>query len=241
MNNYSEKLVALCNRKDPKRVTKQCFGVPEIYIAQDADVKTAADTSFETLLRTAILKAVGEGGQLNVYVDCDDVLLDLLGPMVKVLNLAFKTEILIQEVQEWDTLGQLFGERAVGLAFRKLVPLLEPKGDALAAFKILCSKPELNVHILTAVSGEAQTDRRLSIQKWLPWFPIEKLIFERDKSKYSGGLLIDDGLHNILSYDGLRMIVDMPHNRKQIDDLRVARISSLEEALSLFPTYTSSL
>lgn len=238
MANYSEKLVKLCNRKDPNRVSKECKGVPEIYVPEIGEVKTAGAQEFGVLFKTAVQSALSKGEKLKVYVDCDDVIASLLEPMITVFNLAFKTEIEPLDIIEWNRLGELFGERAVGLAFKGLVPLLPEKDGAFDALLLLFKNPLFDTHILTAVSGDSTVDRTLWVRENLPWFPIERLIFEKDKSKYSGGLLIDDAVHNIEAYDGLRVMINMPHNlSSETEDPRVIRHQSLAQFVSCIEDY----
>lgn len=235
MINYSEKLVGLCNSKDPKRVSKGCFGVPKVYVPEGTQVKEAS-ASFEEILHTTIASKVASGEKLDVYVDCDDVLADLFHPMLSVLNKAFGKNILPEEINTWDRLSEIFSLSAVTKAFELLVPELKEKDDAFMALNNLYSKSYLNVNILTALTGEKQMARIQWVKDNLPWFPVENLIFDRDKSKYSGGLIIDDAVHNIDSYDGLRILITMPHNQAYtVSDARIKRLQSLADVLILMP------
>ena len=187
--------------------------------------------SFKEKLR----KLLNKSGKLKLYVDMDDTILDSLSSMVSYLNSLGKRDPMKKEdVATWDYFKKWFSDKEIEDSFANTVDSAGFKPNTEQAFKRLLSNPKLDVYILTATSKPFQERRVEWVKKNMSYFPIEKLIFSHDKHEYGDGILIDDGMHNIEKYPGLKFIVTMPHNKSEKLDKDTVRINNLSEVLEYF-------
>ena len=139
---------------------------------------------------------------MPIYVDFDDVILDTCPRVVKILNkLQPEVDFKFSDLKEWDILDEYYKKENVTEAFKQA--MAEPNfiPGSLEALQDLMASDH-KIYVLTATSEENQKARKELFKHFLPWFPLRNLIFEKDKSKYSGGILIDDHDKNILGYEG---------------------------------------
>jgi 5'(3')-deoxyribonucleotidase len=171
---------------------------------------------------------------MNIYVDIDDVLTENLSLMIEYLN-KYKVGPYIKynEVTDWNYFNKLYPRECIEESFGYAIRNTYFKKRSRTALIELLREDKFNVHLLTATLKKFKEDRLEWIRKNMPWFPPEKIIFEKNKAKYSGGILIDDGIHNVDRYKGFSFLVDMPHNRGYKIKSNQLRVRSLAEAVKI--------
>lgn len=169
--------------------------------------------------------------RIKVYIDADDVLFDSNKLLVEYLNALGKhPAVRYQDIDHWDYLKQWYSDDDLKNAFARIVLDVKFKAGADKALKWFYEQPLFDTYVLTATYEENQPGRISYFEENLPWFPIERVIFDKDKSKYSGGILIDDAPHNIHAYQGIKFVVEAPWNKNEIFDGQTVRVKNLKEA-----------
>ena len=69
--------------------------------------------------------------------------------------------------------------------------------------------------------------------KWLdeyfPFIDSKKIVFCNDKSLIRADVLIDDGWHNLVNFEGIKILYDYPYNQ----EVRNLRVKSWNEILKV--------
>ena len=77
---------------------------------------------------------------------------------------------------------------------------------------MLCENHD--VYIVTAYTANTCVDKVRWVQKYLPFFDINKIVFCNNKSLFKADVLIDDAPHNLESFPNTTICFDMPYNRE---------------------------
>ena len=96
----------------------------------------------------------------------------------------------------------------------KLFKLLSIKNNAANIIETIIKDHE--VYIVTANTSYncgVCDDKIDFIKKFLPFFPIKNVIFINNKSLLNLDILIDDGLHNLENFKGIKVVFDRPWNQ----------------------------
>ena len=154
--------------------------------------------------------------KLIILCDADDTLEDLLPYWLDELNQTYGYNVKKDDVKSWNlkaaypTLTQqqidapVFGD--------ELWSKITPVKDSSYYLQRLIEDGH-NVYIVTAAnyqSIEAKVNRLLEI---FPFFHWKKIITTWDKQLIKGDVLIDDGIHNLIGGDYVKLLFDQPHNR----------------------------
>jgi 5'-nucleotidase len=93
-----------------------------------------------------------------------------------------------------------------------------------------------DIYIVTAYSVDACVDKVRWVEKHLPNFNVENIIFCNDKSVLNLDYLIDDGPHNIVGFKQIGIIYDMSYNRylKNCDWTILPRVCDWLDIKNLF-------
>lgn len=174
----------------------------------------------------------------KIYVDIDDTIADLLEPMTRAFSAISVARgsgpISTDDVTYWDYFKDKFSEKDIKRVFSGVFPHLRLKDGAENALKSLVSDDRFDVHLLSATAEENQPIRNKWLKEVLPWFPMDKVIYDHDKEKYSDGTLIDDGWHNAEKWGGRVFLISMPHNQgKGVNMKSITRVGSFVDAVDL--------
>lgn len=168
----------------------------------------------------------------KIYIDIDDVLTNNLEMMLKYLNGLWGQEPLkVEDISTWEFLRKIFSRKEIEKSFEFAIENAEFKPCAEEALSELYRKKD-DIYILTATLDKFKEKRMIWIDEKLRWFPKENIIFEKNKEKYSGGILVDDAIHNIEKYDGVCFLVDMPHNINKAIEKEHKRVPNLSSAVN---------
>jgi len=165
----------------------------------------------------------------RILFDQDDVLFDFMGELIRRHNKHTGENRLVEECLTWD-IEKYYGREIMDIIkapgfFRDL----PPKAKSLETFERMYLSGDYDIRIVTSVMSHGYSGKIESILKNMPYFDLKHFIACSDKGSVWGDYLIDDGLHNQKSFEGIGtgILFDMPHNRLCNDYVRV---STLEEA-----------
>lgn len=161
---------------------------------------------------------------LTIALDVDDVIIDLLGTLVRRYNAAHHVQVFrrltIEDFTSWnirECLGDHIGERIYAdINDPKVYANAAPVAGALDGIAKLRAAGHRVIFVSSCVSG-ASADAKLA---WLrrhgiladnasaldDWFPV------KDKASVRADLLVDDGAHNVRAWPGFALLFDRPHN-----------------------------
>lgn len=153
---------------------------------------------------------------LTILTDADDVIENLLDCWVAMLNNRFGTSTSPEDVTDWNVslaFPTLTKEQVYGvLADDELWHMIEPIPGAQETLQKLYDEGH-NIYIVTASdyrTCKAKFDRILPLFPWLDW---NHVIITNNKQMVKGDILIDDGPHNLVDGDYMKLLFDRPHNR----------------------------
>lgn len=173
---------------------------------------------------------------LTILSDLDDVLWDLVGNWVHMLNICHNTSVKSEDVTDWE-IARFFPGVTSEELFRPLyLPFFweqtQPIPDALDTIKRLQDDGH-TVRVVTATHPNTVPHKVKWFLDKFPVFKWEDIVIASDKSLIRGDVLIDDGTHNLeaatQSIDNL-LLFDRPHNRAyNAEDHGMTRVKTWDE------------
>lgn len=153
---------------------------------------------------------------LTILTDADDVIENLLDCWVAMLNNRYGTSASPEDVTDWNVslaFSTLTREQVYSvLADDELWHMIEPIPGAQETLQKLHDEGH-DIYIVTASdyrTCKAKFDRILPLFPWLDW---NHVIITSNKQMVKGDILIDDGPHNLVDGDYMKLLFDRPHNR----------------------------
>ena len=173
-----------------------------------------------------------------IAVDMDDTLVGLLPAWVEYLNKQYNLKVRVEDIKQWDmrksfpTLNdkEIYGPLETDDFWDSVVPLPYARSYLYKLFK-----EGHTIRVVTA-SHPKTVDAKIS-RALCPYFNFigyKDVIVAYDKSCIQADVLIDDGPHNLKNFNGLRFLIDAPHNQDaDINDYdyRVLHIKEVYELL----------
>lgn len=170
---------------------------------------------FNRFLKLFTLRRKNE--KLKVLFDMDNVISDFASTVIPRLNERFGKSYKVEDIISWD-LTKYYGADVFSVLNEEGLFLgFKPKNDALTEFPKIYNDARFDVWIVTSCgSTNEYAEKVVWMKKYFPDFPISRLIPCSEKDTIWADMLIDDGLHNLTSYEyvGEPVVYDMPHNRK---------------------------
>lgn len=171
----------------------------------------------------------------TVLVDMDEVLTNCVTEIINKTNTHYNTNYKLSDVKGWD-FEKFLGKRSKSFLydegfFEQLLPL----DGAIEGFHKLYTQYNLDVVIATAIpehSSFAASEKIRWVKKYLPSFPIKNIFICDRKNMIKGDLIFDDGLHNLKSFDGIRVCYDKPWNQTD-ENIVDHRVKNWNEFLNL--------
>ena len=154
---------------------------------------------------------------MRILIDLDDVMDRLVDHWCDVLNERYGTNKTRDDLKEWDA----------AMAFKELTeeqvraPLaedgfwngVEPMPGATEAVKYLIDKGH-EVYVVTSSFYRALHEKMENMLfKHFPFLDWEHVIVANNKQMILGDVLIDDGIHNLLDGQYIKILFDAPWNR----------------------------
>lgn len=154
---------------------------------------------------------------LTILVDMDDTITDLLGAWIGMLNRLYGTNVMPEDVRQWNivesfpslTKGQVFAP----LMCDSLWNYVHPKEGAVETLKQFIIDGHRVFIVTTSTYETLRAKMDVVLFHYFPFLSWENVIITGNKQMIKGDVLIDDGIHNLIGGDYVKILVDAPHNR----------------------------
>jgi len=159
---------------------------------------------------------------LTIAFDMDDTTFDLINPWLdnhykmygEKIN---KEHIKDFSIHQYSELGEkIYDSLAVPGLYRNLKPY-EGSSEVL---EYLVNKG-YNVCFASASPKTAYFEKHISIKKNFHFIDTDNIIFTKNKGLVNAHILIDDGIHNLENFKGIKILYDQPWNRYEDRFIRV--------------------
>ena len=162
---------------------------------------------------------------LTIAIDMDDVLADLVPKWLSVYNKEWDDNLVKEDLLEWDI------TKFVKPECRDKVYEIIMRDGFYADLDIISGAQEgvnalqemgYNICIASASPKPAYTDKHNWIKKHFPTINTDNIIFTKNKSLVKADLLLDDGIHNLESFTGFKVLFATPWNQTEERFIRVS-------------------
>lgn len=166
--------------------------------------------------------------KFRLLLDMDDVITDTLSEIINFTYRKHGILFLKGNVNNWRFFGDemVYAEIFHQHDFDKR---MKPKNDAIEVIKQMIEEDNIDVFIVTSCLTPLGYVAKLEwLKKHMPYFPLERVFPVTEKSAVWGDVLVDDGPHNVLSWQdiGEPILYNAPYNA---GDYPFKRVSSMKE------------
>lgn len=174
-------------------------------------------------------------------VDADDVMENFLESWIYLINREFGTAASVNDIKAWDickafptlTKEQVFSVLQNEEIWHRVTPIP-------GSIEVL-RKWQLSGHSIYVVTATDYRNCKAKFDRILELFPFldkEHLIIAHSKGMVKGDIRIDDGVHNLIGYDGLKILFTAPHNTDiSAEDIGVYRANTWREVDKIVNNY----
>lgn len=153
---------------------------------------------------------------LTILFDADDVVEDLCGRWVSFVNQCYGTHVSPEDITDWNigsffptlTRDQVYGVLTSPEMWRGIEPI-PGAAETLGRFR----DEGHQLYMVTATDYRTPPDKFERIFEFIPWLDWKHVIVTSNKQLVKGDVLIDDGPHNLVGGDYMKLLFDRPHNR----------------------------
>lgn len=165
----------------------------------------------------------------SIIIDYDDVLANCNSYALELLSEENGVFYSMEDITGWGILGKPVDERFKIFKEKRFYETQPAMARARWFLNELTKRAD--VTIVTAVAAEFMGARIERIAKQFPEFPLDHVIMGQRKDRMKADIMIDDGLHNLLSSDcTLPILFDQPWNREISG---ICRVCGYDEILTL--------
>lgn len=168
----------------------------------------------------------------------DDVLENLTTAWVAYLNRKYGTEVSPEDIVDWSV-DRFFPELSRQQVYEALMDdelwrAVRPLEDAPEVLQELIRDGH-DVFVVTNSHYRALTAKMEDVLfAYFPFLTWDQVIIARNKQMVRGDILIDDGVHNLVGGDYIKILMDRPHNRSfDAEAAGMYRVSGWREIYSL--------
>ena len=153
-----------------------------------------------------------------ILVDMDDTIENLLESWVGYLNEKYCTNVNPDDVTDWDV-SKSFPELTREQVYKPLFDdelwrTVKPMDGAAENLKRLIDEGH-EVYIVTNSCYQTLVVKMEEVLfRYFPFLTWEQVILASNKQMIRGDVLIDDGIHNLIDGDYIKILMDAPHNRQ---------------------------
>jgi 5'-nucleotidase len=171
----------------------------------------------------------------RILFDCDDVITDFLGTLLKEYNKRKGTNLHKTEFRSWNLLDAPDVDQDIINIFHEpgFFEKVPPKGHSVDVIQQLIESTRYDVYVVTACSSvEELAEKRYWFQHMIPSFNTNRIIMCNEKSLVRGDLIVDDKVANLDQCAPYMkcILYSMPTNK---GDKTYRRIRSLQEVLPI--------
>lgn len=149
-----------------------------------------------------------------IALDMDQVIADLLSEWVERVNFFEGENVNVNDIKCWDIYkyfkcGKKVYDYLTHHVFRNL-PVIENSQEVV---KKLMDK--YDVYVVSTATNNADSLRAKVewLKEYFNFIPMTNVVLCGDKSIIKADIMIDDGVHNLETFDGMKILFDAPHNR----------------------------
>ena len=157
---------------------------------------------------------------MRYFIDVDGVLTDFVGGFLTCYDQHGGEIPEGFEVTSWTSIDFLPSRMALDMAWNDwdLMRYLPPVMDNIDAVQELLEDQENEVYLATAIAQHHIFGRLHWLERTMPWFPKDHVIFCSHKHVLAGDMLVDDNVTNLVAWctanpDGVGVLIDRPYNR----------------------------
>ena len=152
-----------------------------------------------------------------ILVDMDDTIEQLLKAWVDNCNRKYGYHATIDDVHSWNVTEAFPGltrEQVYGITYEPgFWASVDPVPGAAEALQRLIAKGH-EIFIVTATEYEHIYEKMHDLLfRYFPFLTWEQVIITSRKQLIRGDVLIDDGPHNLVGGDYIKILYEAPHNR----------------------------
>lgn len=167
-----------------------------------------------------------------VAIDQDQVLADLLTVWLERYNQNYDDNLTNEDIESWSIdkyvkCGKKIYDYLDYDLFRNL-PVIKHSQEVV---KMLLEKYEVFITTTATTIPKTLNAKLEWLNEYFPFIPNSNIVLCGSKSIIKADLMIDDGIHNLESFDGWGLLFDAPHNRKETRFLRVRNWKEIGEIL----------
>lgn len=174
--------------------------------------------------------------KFRLLLDFDDVIVHTLEEALSLYFQRHGVLYLQGDVDNWSYLDDKSVYKDI-FHQKDFYKKLKPKRDAISVIKKWLEEDTMDIFIVTAcLTPEAYQQKLLWLEEHLPEFPQSRLLPVMEKTAIWGDLLVDDGLHNIVSYDefgGDTLLYTIGHNLRDKTFKRVSSFKDVDDYLKI--------
>jgi len=151
-----------------------------------------------------------------IAIDMDDTLAGFLEGLVEVVNRLEGENVKVEDIKSWDMYKYFkCGHKIYSYLTYDLFRNLRVFDDAIEVVKSL----QENYDVYIVSSATSTSDSMVAKIEWLEeWFPFidkKNIVLCGDKSIIKADYMIDDGVHNLKTFDGMGLLFNAPHNQEE--------------------------
>lgn len=167
-----------------------------------------------------------------IAIDLDDVLADLVESWVEVVNKNEDENVKPCDIKCWDIKKYFKCNKKVftylTYGFFRNLPVKKDSQEVVEKLS--------EIHDVYIVTSATKTPESLKAKvEWLsehfPFISADKIVLCGNKSIIKADIMIDDGVHNLKTFSGKKILFDAPHNRSCAEFTRVRNWSEIKNIL----------
>ena len=153
----------------------------------------------------------------TVLVDMDDTIENCTEAWVNYVNRRFGTDVKPESLRDWDVskaFPTLTREQVYGVTFEEAFWLTVKPIDGAAEYMKKLIDDGNKIYIVSCAAYETMRVKMEDVLfKYFPFIEWNEIIVTYNKKIINADVMIDDGVHNLIGADCVRILMDAPYNR----------------------------
>ena len=154
----------------------------------------------------------------TILVDMDDTIENLLVEWLRWLNVLYSRNVTEDDIRDWNIQkaypGLISGQVYEPLYNNALWRHVKPKPDAMKYLRKLHDEGH-EIYIVTSSNFRTiETKIKDVLFRYFPFIDFDHVILCRKKQMIRGDIMVDDGPHNLIGGDYLKILFTAAHNRE---------------------------
>ena len=155
--------------------------------------------------------------KLKIGIDLDDTLNCLSRSWINAYNKEYSDNLPLSDIKSWDIAKYVKPECGKDIFKFLFIPgffkNLDVQPHAVEVVKWLCET--YDVYIVSAAHYAVCGDKGAWLEEHFPFINYQNVIFCTNKSLMNLDYLIDDGSHNLETFNGKGLLFDSHHNQSE--------------------------